>query len=88
MTIKTFRSRSTRTLVSVVDNRDGSFDAGEPVYHEDGTVTENVVVPEIRWASICEEHNTYIHSGTRALAEEAARYPAEWCEECRESVGD
>lgn len=36
-----------------------------------------------KWVTSCDEHNTMIGSRTKKLAEEAARYPAEFCEECR-----
>lgn len=62
------RSRQTGTTVQVVDNRDGSFDAGDP----NG------------WFDVCVEHGGVVSHSTRALAVSFAAVPREWCPTCQE----
>lgn len=61
------RARSTGTLVEVIDNRDGSFDAGDP----NG------------WFTVCVEHGGVCSHETRALALAWKAEPEMWCEGCR-----
>lgn len=61
------RSRSTGTTVAVIDNRDGSFDAGD----------------DLGWFTLCEDHGGVCSHPTRKLAESWAPVPDEWCPDCR-----
>jgi len=75
------RTSDTGAEICLIDNRDGSFEA-ETVYHKDGTVTENAVPKDIRWATVCDEHGSYLSHATRALATSAMAEPEEWCNGC------
>lgn len=81
MSVVSFRrNRRTGTLVSVVDNRDGSFEC-------EGYGDEPDAAPEgCTWATVCEDHGTYVLHASRKLAVWFAPCPDEWCEECRELV--
>jgi hypothetical protein len=62
------RSRTTGTIVQIVDNRDGSFDSdaeGNP------------------WYTVCVDHGGVCSHITRRLAERFAPVPDEWCPDCQ-----
>jgi hypothetical protein len=62
------RSRTTGTLVQVIDNRDGSFDADDP----NG------------WFTLCVDHGGVCSHPTRRLATEWSPVPDQWCPTCQE----
>jgi hypothetical protein len=64
-------SRQTGTVVQVVDNRDGSFDSGDPA----------------GWFTVCVDHGGVCSHETLALAQAWRPYPAEWCPTCQEQAG-
>jgi thiol-disulfide isomerase/thioredoxin len=64
----TRRNRQTGTLVELVDNRDGSFEADS----------------EYGWATVCLDHGDYCLHDTRKLAESWMAEPAQWCSYCDE----
>jgi hypothetical protein len=61
-------ARSTGTAVSVIDNRDGSFDSGDP----NG------------WFTLCEPHGGVASHPTRRLAFDWAPHPDQWCPTCQQ----
>lgn len=63
------RARSTGTVVSVIDNRDGSFDADD----------------DLGWFTLCEDHGGVCSHPTRKLAESWAAAPEDWCPTCQEN---
>jgi len=62
------KSRITKTMVSVIDNRDGSFDADD----------------DLGWFTLCEDHGGVCSHPTRRLARDWASVPDEWCPTCQE----
>lgn len=64
--------RSTGSVINLVDNRDGWYEAGP-----DGKAE-----PECRWVTECESHGFYLCHATRALATSFMAAPEEWCEAC------
>jgi len=61
------RSRITGTTVQIVDNRDGSFDCGDP----NG------------WFTVCVDHGGVCSHMTRRDATMFAPVPNEWCPVCQ-----
>lgn len=59
MKIKSNRNRITGTILSVYDNRDGSF-------------TED---SDSKWITVCEDHGSILYSDSRALAVAACTVP-------------
>lgn len=78
--VSSSRSRLTGTLVSVIDNRDGGFES-ESAYDEAPRAPEGCL-----WATVCEDHGTYVMHATRRLAVWFAPYPDNFCDECRALV--
>ncbi len=74
--VKTTRARSTGSVISVIDNRDGSFEAHEGLQGNDYS--------DMRWATVCETHRNYCLHSTRSLAITFASAPEEWCEKCQD----
>lgn len=68
--VRETRSRQTRTVVQVIDNRDGSFDSDDPN----------------AWFTLCVDHGGVCSHETRALAESFAPVPVEWCPTCQEQA--
>lgn len=62
------RCRATGTIVQVIDNRDGEFDAS---------------AEENPWYTVCVDHSGVCSHMTRALAERFAPVPDEWCPVCQ-----
>ena len=72
MIVQERRARSTRTVVQVVDNRDGCLDAD---VFEDSS---------IKWFTVCVDHGGCVGHPTKKLALAWAPAPEEWCPTCQE----
>lgn len=74
--VKESKSRRTGTVVSLIDNRDGSFEG-----HEGSPEPESM-----RWATLCDDHGNFVVHGSRRLAESFMPVPDQFCLECAEIV--
>ena len=70
--VRQSRSRRTGTLVLLIDNRDGSFEDGEPDY---------------RWATMCDDHGNYVLHATKEIATSFLPVPDEFCHDCADEDG-
>lgn len=66
------RARTTKTLVILVDDRDGILDSD----------------PELRWFLICDGHGGCVGFDRKADALEHLAHPEEWCPYCQEGKDD
>jgi hypothetical protein len=71
-------NRRTGAQIAVVDNRAGDFEG-------DRDEAGRVVSP---WYTVCDTHGALIAHSSRRLAVQWAAYPDDWCEGCRQVVGD
>lgn len=62
------RSRVTGTVVSVIDNRNGSFDVSD----------------DLGWFTLCEDHGGVCSHPTRKLAVFWSSVPDQWCPTCQD----
>jgi hypothetical protein len=62
------KARATGTVVQVIDNRDGEFDAS---------------AEENPWYNVCVDHGGVCSHMTRKLAMRFAPIPDEWCPGCQ-----
>jgi len=63
------KNREAGAEIHVIDNRDESFE----LHGGDR---------EMFWVTFCDTHSSYCTHRTRALAEEFAHHPAQWCATC------
>jgi len=77
----TARNRQTGSIITLVDNRDGSFeDMGEDIGGDPERTKE--LAKDGSWATVCDTHSTYVLHPTRAAAYSSFVTPWDWCEEC------
>lgn len=76
-------ARSTGSAVSLVDNRDQSFEEMGEGYSDAET---RQLARDGRWATVCETHHTYCLHATRAVATSFMAAPEEWCESCADEI--
>lgn len=69
------RSRDTGTVVELIDNRDGSFEA----FGDDPEVDTR----DMRWVTLCTEHGNYVLHRTRPLARHQMAGVGDWCPDCQ-----